>query len=129
MRQSKMIKNKSTEDRIYWNHELFSAARKGHTWGVKRAISNGAELEFEDELGWTALKHAIHSENSNSVKALLQAGADPRNYLQYVSTKAIERLFEQYDRSLSKARRQREELGKQEKLNEIIEDLEDDLRK
>lgn len=57
---------------------LVSAARAGDVAGIRHAAATGADLNATvGGNGWTPLMHAIHKAQLGSVKALLDAGADP----------------------------------------------------
>ena len=55
------------------------AARTGRTDAIAELVLAGAEAELHDcgPNGWTALLHAVHKNQLESVRALLAAGADP----------------------------------------------------
>jgi len=54
---------------------LMTAARRGHGDSVEFLFHWGADLDARDQLGETALFHAVHKNSLESVKALLQCGA------------------------------------------------------
>lgn len=53
------------------------AARSGDTSEVKRIVSSGAKLDEQSRYGWTALMFAAWKGRTESVRILLDAGADP----------------------------------------------------
>jgi hypothetical protein len=56
---------------------LIEAARAGDTAGIARLAGAGSDLNAPGGVNnWTPLMHAIHKHQANSVKALLEAGAD-----------------------------------------------------
>jgi hypothetical protein len=61
---------------------LMHAAYNGHTAAVKTLIEQGAELEAQDENGYTALMVSVLADRSSAAEALLQAGAQVRSCLQ-----------------------------------------------
>src|SRR6202011_3754409 len=57
--------------------ELLQAARKGDTASVQRLLQHGAHIEAKDQGGSTALALAGDFGHSDTVKLLLEEGADP----------------------------------------------------
>jgi ankyrin repeat protein len=56
---------------------LIGAARSGDTARIAQLIASGADVNVRGGVNnWTALMHAIHKNQLESVKALLDAGAD-----------------------------------------------------
>jgi len=58
---------------------LHNAARIGDTEALHRLLSEGADVNAPDLIGFTALMHAARERQGASVQALLDAGADPRH--------------------------------------------------
>lgn len=57
--------------------ELCDAARAGDTAQIRQLAAKGADLNAPSgDNGWTPLLHAIHKHQTESVGALLDAGAD-----------------------------------------------------
>jgi ankyrin repeat protein len=57
---------------------LTQAARNGDTRSIHALAKQGADVNAADGVNsWTPLEHAIHKHQVESVKALLDAGADP----------------------------------------------------
>ena len=56
--------------------ELMKAARDGNIEAVKRAIENGAEVDYHTEKGKTALMVAASNGHTEAVKLLLDHGAE-----------------------------------------------------
>jgi len=61
---------------------LIAAAHLGHAEVVRRLIAGGAPLDHLNNLGWTALIEAVvlgdgGSDHIETVRALIEAGADP----------------------------------------------------
>ena len=59
------------------NAPLCVAAVKGHTEAVEVLLKRGADPNFQENNGWTALHYAVSKGHVPVVKALLRAGADP----------------------------------------------------
>jgi len=56
---------------------LMKAAKSGNDWQIKNLINAGADVNYKDKDGWTALMYAVrYQENLNAITLLLQAGAD-----------------------------------------------------
>ena len=57
---------------------LMHAAEDGDVASVEKLLAGGADPNFQDQRGWTALMHASfrHRDNQYVIKALLAAGAD-----------------------------------------------------
>lgn len=56
---------------------LMKAAKSGNDWQIKNLINAGADINYQDKDGWTALMYAVrYQENLNAVTLLLQSGAD-----------------------------------------------------
>eukprot|EP00438_Fugacium_kawagutii_P033812 Skav216928 [mRNA] locus=scaffold1838:384495:396677:- [translate_table: standard] len=55
---------------------LMMAAHKGDTEEVKGYIKNGANLNAQDEYGWTALRYAVRADQVKAARALIEGGAD-----------------------------------------------------
>jgi hypothetical protein len=60
----------------YTPEGLWMSARKGWTWYVRAAASNGVPLDLPDELGETALMQAADAGQTEVVKVLLLEGVD-----------------------------------------------------
>jgi hypothetical protein len=56
---------------------LMHAAEDGDTASVERLIAKGANVNAQDQRGWTALMHVSMQGQATEAKALLAAGADP----------------------------------------------------
>jgi uncharacterized protein len=61
---------------------LIAAAHLGHAEVVRRLIAGGAPLDHVNNLGWTALIEAVvlgdgGADHTETVRALIEAGADP----------------------------------------------------
>eukprot|EP00448_Togula_jolla_P018705 CAMPEP_0170591106 /NCGR_PEP_ID=MMETSP0224-20130122/12225_1 /TAXON_ID=285029 /ORGANISM="Togula jolla, Strain CCCM 725" /LENGTH=193 /DNA_ID=CAMNT_0010914945 /DNA_START=71 /DNA_END=650 /DNA_ORIENTATION=+ len=56
---------------------LMGKAHLGDLEGVKELISGGADLNAQDDYGWTSLRYAVRAKHEEVAKALLEAGADP----------------------------------------------------
>jgi uncharacterized protein len=68
---------------IYDGTALIAAAHLGHDGVVRELIRAGAPLDHVNNLGWTALIEAVilgsgGHRHTQTVRALLEAGADPR---------------------------------------------------
>jgi hypothetical protein len=59
--------------------QLIGAAKTGDIHRVQALIENGEELEQKDDYGWTALNWAAGRGDTEIVKLLLEAGANPIN--------------------------------------------------
>ena len=59
------------------NEELQAAARNNDYDGVKRAIEEGANLNVEDEDGWTPLMWAALHQSLDMVQLVIRHGANP----------------------------------------------------
>lgn len=57
------------------NEDLIRSADKGDLQGIKRALQNGADVDFRDDEGETALIEATEAGNLAAVKHLVKAGA------------------------------------------------------
>ena len=56
---------------------LMHAVESGDTLSAKHLISEGINVNAQDQRGWTALMHASMKGNTNEVKLLLASGANP----------------------------------------------------
>ena len=45
------------------NKQLLLAAKRGDIEGVKQALKNGADVNYKDSYGWTALMFAAFEQN------------------------------------------------------------------
>ncbi|MBM1174787.1 ankyrin repeat domain-containing protein [Microvirga arabica] len=68
---------------VYDGTALIAAAHLGHDGIVRELIRGGAPLDHVNNLGWTALIEAVvlgdgGARHTETVRALLEAGADPR---------------------------------------------------
>jgi ankyrin repeat protein len=68
---------------VYDGTALIAAAHLGHDGIVRELIRAGAPLDHVNNLGWTALIEAVvlgdgGARHTETVRALLEAGADPR---------------------------------------------------
>ncbi|MFE6773344.1 ankyrin repeat domain-containing protein [Streptomyces fimicarius] len=59
------------------DHDLLTAARTGHTEGVRTAIEGGARVDVRDEELRTPLLLAVHGDHVEAARLLVAAGADP----------------------------------------------------
>ncbi|WP_150271463.1 ankyrin repeat domain-containing protein [Paenibacillus tepidiphilus] len=57
-------------------NELITAAERGDTAAVMKALEQGADINGQDERGRTAVLAATHGNKPETVKALIEAGAD-----------------------------------------------------
>lgn len=55
---------------------LMGAARNGHQDILVLLLNNGASVNKQDSLGWTALLYATHYDHFDIVKTLIDCGAD-----------------------------------------------------
>jgi ankyrin repeat protein len=60
-----------------YDTELLHSARRGDTASVQRLLQHGAHIEAKDQGGSTALALAALFGHSDTVKLLLEKGADP----------------------------------------------------
>lgn len=51
--------------------ELIFASIQGDVRGISRALKEGANVNFQDDLGWTGLMHALSRRNFEAVSRLL----------------------------------------------------------
>lgn len=58
------------------NAALFAAAKSGDVTALQQAIANGADVNYQDDSGWTALMWAAHFHHLDAVAALFDLGAD-----------------------------------------------------
>ena len=56
---------------------LCSAADEDCIPVIELLLSNGGDVRYADDVGWSPLHHAVHFQKLNAVKSLLQADADP----------------------------------------------------
>ena len=56
--------------------KLISASKSGNLAGIKEALAAGADINYQDEDGRTALMWASCEERTELVKFLVSAGAD-----------------------------------------------------
>jgi ankyrin repeat domain-containing protein 17 len=56
---------------------MFKAATGGHAEVVSFLLQRGAQTDFQNEEGWTALMKAVANGHAETVKVLCDAGADP----------------------------------------------------
>jgi ankyrin repeat protein len=59
-------------------HELMKQARKGHLGRIERLLGKGVDLNARAGYGQTALFEAVFSQQVETVRFLLEHGADPR---------------------------------------------------
>ena len=64
---------------------LFYAVAQGRTDMIKKAVKQGADLFQKDQYGFTALMKAAEKDNTEALKALLDAGADINDYSNYTA--------------------------------------------
>jgi uncharacterized protein len=55
----------------------FDAAKKGDTWTLSRLFGWGIEVDATGEYGWTALMHGVWGRHIETVRWLLDRGANP----------------------------------------------------
>ncbi|MBM7703435.1 ankyrin repeat domain-containing protein [Priestia iocasae] len=85
--------NVDIEDGDMFITPLMSAAELGNSKMMSFLIEQGADVEYEDSDGYTALTHAVYSDNVEAVRVLIEAGANPNASDYYASTplmKAVE---------------------------------------
>src|SRR5262245_22757513 len=58
------------------NEQLITAAGRGDTAAVLRLLAEGADINAQGARGRTAVLAATHSNHVETVRALIQAGAD-----------------------------------------------------
>eukprot|EP00437_Effrenium_voratum_P033462 CAMPEP_0181460764 /NCGR_PEP_ID=MMETSP1110-20121109/33513_1 /TAXON_ID=174948 /ORGANISM="Symbiodinium sp., Strain CCMP421" /LENGTH=188 /DNA_ID=CAMNT_0023585333 /DNA_START=68 /DNA_END=634 /DNA_ORIENTATION=- len=56
--------------------ELMKAAYEGDTAKVEELAGKGVDIDAEDTYGWTAVRYAVRNRQLDSVKKLLELGAD-----------------------------------------------------
>ena len=56
--------------------DILTAAREGQTETVRLLLDRGANIEAENNIGWTVLIHAALNGNTETVRLLLDKGAD-----------------------------------------------------
>lgn len=56
--------------------KLMEAAHAGDVAKIKELVEKGAELNTQDDYGWTALRYAVRAKNLEAAEALLKLGAD-----------------------------------------------------
>jgi len=66
---------KINERREELNQELLKAAKEGDLQGVKDALTNGADANFDIAKEWTPLMHAEKRGHTEIVEILKKAGA------------------------------------------------------
>jgi ankyrin repeat protein len=66
----------SDEFKLSPEEDLGLAAAKGQFDEVKRLLDAGADPNWLDELGWTALHHAVDARHIGVARLLLSRGAD-----------------------------------------------------
>lgn len=54
------------------------AAKKGNIPALKSQLKAGMDIHTQDETGWTALSIAVEEKQTETVRFLLQEGADPK---------------------------------------------------
>jgi ankyrin repeat protein len=65
-----------TENTKNENQELLTASRSGNLVRVTQTLNAGANINFHDEEGYTALHLAVYYGHENIVKELLNNGAN-----------------------------------------------------
>ncbi|XP_049724275.1 2-5A-dependent ribonuclease [Elephas maximus indicus] len=59
------------------NHRLITASGNGDVETVQQLLERGADVNFQEEWGWTPLHNAVQSCSEDIVHILLRHGADP----------------------------------------------------
>jgi ankyrin repeat protein len=60
------------------NEELVYQARRGGVTAIAKIAASGIDLDVpQGSNHWTALQHAVHTQQAGSVRVLLEWGADP----------------------------------------------------
>ena len=66
----------STQEKKKLNEELLEAAKRGKTEKVRELLGNGAEVDAENWMGWTALCWAARMGHTKTVEVLIASGAN-----------------------------------------------------
>jgi ankyrin repeat protein len=69
--------------------ELISAASRGDTRVVTDLLDAGADVDWRDERGMTALMHAVKGGHRETASALLDRGADAKARGKYLGYEAV----------------------------------------
>lgn len=72
-------KYKEKEDKVKLSRLLIKSSEEGNVENVKAALSQGADIEYKDHNGITALGHAVNNNYKSVVKILIKKGANPKN--------------------------------------------------
>lgn len=86
--------------RAYRIHRAMDAAEAGQTETVLRCISNGVDIETSDEYHRTLLAVAVDGGHLDTVKALLNGGANPNDCCYGILARAVIRGDEKIVREL-----------------------------
>jgi ankyrin repeat protein len=77
------ILNENIFDKIFnknkdidWNNKLLNYSSNGNLKGVKKCLENGADVNCEDNDGWTPLISSSNNGYLEIVKVLIENGAD-----------------------------------------------------
>ena len=73
------LRQRRSDDRLREkarNEAFLQAAAEGQTVRVNKLLKDGADVDFVDKYGWTALHHAAYSGFEDTAQDLLAAGAD-----------------------------------------------------
>ena len=74
----RLVREAGADAREWSDEPLRAAASAGNVEAVRWLLSNGAQVDASDSNGRTALSRAVAFNQHETVRALLEAGADPR---------------------------------------------------
>ena len=98
--------NPAASEKDALNEQLLKASENGRAADVVNLLAQGADIGARDKYKWTALHMAAHHGHDETVKTLVNAGADPQAKTDFNNTprdlarKAGQRLTEKYLQSL-----------------------------